>query len=206
MWARVLVIIAFLAVGAYFGQGRVESAVLTQRALDDFPATMGPWRSAGQVFFDGKTLSVLRPTDYLYRLYTDGEHRIGLYVGFHGGGEGAGPIHSPRNCLPSSGWMVLDEARRDLPTPEGTVRLMRATFAKGDEGSVYYYWYQVRGATMAGDLELKLAELQNAFLHGRRDAAFIRLDVPMAQAAGADEAVADFVTRLYPLLLGYLPR
>ena len=64
----------------------------------------------------------------------------------------------------------------------------------------------LRGATMAGDYELKLAELRNAFLHGRRDAAFIRLDVPLAQAAGADEAVADFVTRLYPLLLDYLPQ
>lgn len=197
---------ALLAVGAYFGQGRVESAVVTQRALDGFPATMGPWRSTGQVYFDDRTLAVLRPTDYLYRLYTNGEHRIGLYVGFHGGGKGTGPIHSPRNCLPSSGWAVLDEARRDLPTPDGTVRLMRTTFAKSGEGSVYYYWYQVRGVTMAGDVELKLAELRNAFLHARRDATFVRLDVPMAQADGADGAVADFVTRLYPLLLDYLPR
>lgn len=207
MRIRVLVVLVFLAAGAWFSHARVENAVPPAMALDGFPPVLGEWRSVGQVAFDGATLAVLRPTDYLLRLYANGAgRRIGLYVGYHGGGRNAGAIHSPRNCLPGAGWMQLDSARMDVPTPEGVVRLARATYAKGAEGSIYYYWYQVRGETLADDLDLKLAELRNAVLDGRRDAAFVRLDVPVEQAEGADADVSAFVARLYPLLRQYLPR
>ncbi|WP_223290204.1 exosortase C-terminal domain/associated protein EpsI [Nitratidesulfovibrio sp. SRB-5] len=207
MRIRVLVVLLFLAAGAYVSHARVESAVLPQRALSDFPLALGEWRSTGQVFFDSETMAVLRPTDYLVRLYTnDAGRRIGLYVGFHGGGKGAGAIHSPRNCLPGAGWLQVDSARMDVPTPAGAVQLVRATYAKEAEGAVYYYWYEVRGEPITDDMDLKLAELRNAVLHGRRDAAFIRLDVPVNQAQGADADVAAFIAQLYPTLRLFLPQ
>lgn len=206
MKARILVIVLLLSVGAYFVHTRMDTPMSTVQALGGFPPLLDEWRSVGQVAFDSRTLSVLRPTDYLFRQYEGKNGRqLGLYIGFHGGGKGAGPIHSPRNCLPGSGWLMLSSSFMSVDTPAGPVQLVRATYAKGEEGAVYYYWYQVRGHSITDDFALKVAELRNAFLDGRRDAAFIRLDVPLEQEKGADEAVAAFIARMYPVLLTFLP-
>ncbi|WP_353117854.1 exosortase C-terminal domain/associated protein EpsI [Nitratidesulfovibrio sp.] len=206
MTAKVLVVLLVLGLAGLFVHTRREMTVPPARALQDFPVLLHEWRSVGQVSFDQATLSVLRPSDYLMRQYDNEQgRRVGLYVGYHGGGPGVGPIHSPRNCLPGAGWHLLRSNPMTVETPAGPVHLVRAAYAKGDEGTIYYYWYQVRGRTMTGDMELKLAELRNSFLDRRKDAAFVRVDVPLRQEQGADEAVAAFIRRVYPMLLTYLP-
>lgn len=206
MNARVLVVLVVLGLAAGVVYSGREVVVPQARMLRDFPAMLQNWRSVGQVSFDERTLAVLRPSDYLMRQYrnSDGQDLF-LYVGYHSGGKDVGPIHSPRNCLPGSGWMELDSGKMTVNTPSGAVHLVRATYAKGDEGSVYYYWYQMRDETLTEDWELKVSELWNSLVDKRKDAAFIRISVPLAQEKNSDKVVETFIINMYPVLRKFLP-
>lgn len=174
--------------------------------LATFPSVIGGWRLKNNTLFDHKTLEVLRPSDYLMRTYTNGEGvSIGLYVGYHNGGRQSGPIHSPKNCLPSSGWYMGESGKMRVPAGDAAVDVVRAAFSKGPQNMTCYYWYQVRGKTITGDLEMKLAGLTGKLFSRRKDASFIRIDVFLPPGEEADRLMWDFAARVYPLLLEYLP-
>lgn len=174
--------------------------------LATFPAVIGGWRLKNNTLFDHKTLEVLRPSDYLMRTYTNRDGvSIGLYVGYHNGGVQSGPIHSPRNCLPSSGWYMGESVKMRVSAGDAAIDVVRAAFSKGPQNMTCYYWYQVRGETITGDIALKLAGLTGTLFSRRKDASFIRIDVFSPPGEETDQLMRDFTARIYPLLLEYLP-
>jgi EpsI family protein len=188
-------------------QLQVRAAVPVARPLADFPKNWQKWRMTSQTRFSEDILKVLKPTDYLSRRYEEPNGRnIGLYIGYHDGGRGSGKIHSPRHCLPGSGWQQESTERMELAGEKGGIRLVKAVYRKGDTRELFLYWFQVREKTMSDEYSLKLAEMTNAIRHGRRDAAFIRISVPF----GGDEEEAAavgvaFIRDFLPLIRGYLP-
>ncbi len=202
-----LILIALcLAVAVTYGRGALVLPKVS--GLDVFPARLGEWRQAGETVFDAPTLAVLRPTDYLMRLYVDQQGDwIGLYVGYHDGGPESGPIHSPRNCLPGSGWDLLASAEMNItPAGQAPLRVVRALYAKDGVRTLYYYWYQAIGEPLTGDFALKFRQITGMLLARRRDAAFIRLQLSDLPVARADALVGDFLASAWPLLKERLPR
>lgn len=174
--------------------------------LRTFPTTLGEWRLSGDTLFDHKTLRLLRPSDYLMRTYVNKEGDIiGLYVGYHNGGKDSGPIHSPKNCLPSSGWLTGEHKEMLVRTENAAIRMVRAAFSKNMEWMTCYYWYQVRGKTMTSDFAMKFAGLTGVFFSNRKDASFIRLDVFSPPGDDTDRIMRRFVEQAFPLLQDYLP-
>ena len=104
-WLRFGVVYGlFLLAAAYMSFHRETPAPLAA-PLSSFPAELGSWRAVHQDYFSPALLSVLRPSDYLSRRYQGpGGKVVDLYIGYHDGGQGSGPIHSPKNCLPGNGW------------------------------------------------------------------------------------------------------
>ena len=181
--------------------------VATARPLAQFPAICHEWRMTSQEQFDGEVLKLLRPTDYLSRHYEsmDGR-RVSLYVGYHDGGSDSGEIHSPRHCLPGTGWQKLTVAPSLIHTSEGDIHAVRAVYQKGGAQELLYYWFQVRGRTLDSEYALKLAAVTGALLQGRRDAGFVKVSMPFeGDEQGADAAVLGFVRRIYPELCRFLP-
>lgn len=157
--------------------------------------------------FDEEVLNVLKPTDYLSRRYEGKEGAgIGLYIGYHDGGPGSGEIHSPKHCLPGSGWQQLSTSPIFLSEPQCRINLVKAVYQKGDSKELLFYWFQVHEMTLSNEYALKLAEVVNALLYGRRDAAFIRVTVPFE--TDEDQAVRrgiGFIRDIYPLIRSFLP-
>ncbi|WP_240731867.1 exosortase A [Geobacter sp. FeAm09] len=179
------------------------------RPLSEFPTQVKAWRMAGQAEFSADVLSVLKPTDYTYRQYADADGRVvGLYIGFHGGGKESGGIHSPRNCLPGSGWYEVSTKRGTLDIPAGgSIKLVRSIYQKGENKELFLYWFQARGHSMNDEFSLKLAEMAGSLLYRRRDTSFIRVSVPFEN----DEAAAisrgeQFVRDIGPTIQEFLPR
>ena len=112
----VTVAILFLAAAAYIYL-HSDINVPTNRALTNFPAQLGSWKMSGESFMSDAVLATLKPTDYLSRTYVNnsGDH-VTLYVGYHGGGEDVGEIHSPKHCLPGSGWFEVNSDKRQIET------------------------------------------------------------------------------------------
>lgn len=176
------------------------------KSLSGFPRVMGQWRTTGDTMFDVPTMKVLRPTDYLMRTYSaPGGQQLSLYVGYHNGGKASGPIHSPRNCLPGTGWYLAEDKEMTIMAGGKNLRLIRARFAKGGQNLTCYYWYQVRGRNITTDMGLKLSVLTGMLLERRKDASFIRIDLLESKTGNNEEFVMDFLQNAYPLLSEYLP-
>ncbi len=205
MRLKYLCVVVLLCCAVVVSHSPKTRVVPRAESLDHFPAALGPWFVQSKTMFDAPTLNVLRPSDYLMRTYgnTRGE-RLSLYVGYHDGGDQSGPIHSPRNCLPSSGWLPGES--RDLHMQVGgeTINMVKTVFAKDDREMICYYWYQVRDTTLNTDIGLKLAGLKGMLMSGRQDASFIRVDV-FQKTDRPDELVHDFLQQAYPALRSFLP-
>ena len=206
MRIRYVLVILMLSAAVYMTYNPRELLAPEGQALQEFPAQVGEWRSVSNTLFDAPVLNVLRPTDYLMRVYTNRNgDNLGFYVGYHNGGPDSGPIHSPRNCLPGSGWFPLESTEMEFPAGSGNVRLVRVDFAKGSEQMTCYYWYQVQNETLTQDFALKLSEFKRMVFDRRKDASFIRIDFMKINHEKSDELVKNFLQETVPILKQYLP-
>lgn len=203
----VTLIILMVVTGVYINV-HSDFKVPLNRPFSAFPAAHAGWRMTGESFFSAGVLDVLKPTDYLYRQYVDeAGRRVVLYVGYHSGGKGSGAIHSPKHCLPGSGWFEASSEKGSVEVGDGDINVIRAVYQKGDARELFVYWFQVRDRTLSNEYSLKLAEITGSFFHRRRDTAFVRISVPYREDGGqAVETAERFIRDFYPVITEYLPR
>jgi EpsI family protein len=203
----VIIYVIFAAAGLFITFHR-DTAVPTNRPFSEFPDQVRSWQMSKRHEFSSDIINVLKPTDYLSRQYKDTAGKtVSLYIGYHGGGKGGGEIHSPKNCLPGSGWYEVSTRRGSLVMPNGTINLVRAVYQMGENRELFIYWFQVRDRSISSEYTLKLAEIVNSVLYRRRDASFIRVSVPVE--TDIDQAVArgeQFIRDFEPVFKGYLPQ
>lgn len=205
---RFIVLYILLGLAAVYVHTRSEASVPVNKPLDLFPQRAGDWVMTGQARFDERVLAVLLPSDYLSRTYENSQgERVSLYIGYHDGGPDSGPIHSPKQCLPGSGWNRLDDEARSVSVDGQPVDYVRATYQKDAEKQMFLYWFQVRDQFLTNEYALKFAMAKNSFLSNRRDSSFIRLSVMI----GEDEEKArligeDFIAAFLPAIQESLPK
>lgn len=161
---------------------------------------------ADEVFSD-TVLEVLKPTDYLSRRYVDRSGKgVQLYIGYHNGGKESGPIHSPKHCLPGSGWSLVESGKSVVALDTGNLRLIKAVYQQGESKVIFLYWFQVRDRVLTNEYELKLSEISGSLFNRRRDTAFIRISVPARGDDANALALAErFIRDFYPLIRQHLP-
>lgn len=205
---RFLIVYALFAAATLIISFHRDAAVPANRPFSQFPEQVHSWQMSKRSEFSDDIQSVLKATDYLFREYRDTSGKtVSLYIGYHGGGKGGGEIHSPKHCLPGSGWHEVTSHRDVLGIPAGSINMVRSVYQKGDSRELFLYWFQVRDRSISNEYFLKMAEIVNSALHKRRDASFIRVSVPVD--SGMDQAVArgeQFIRDFEPLLREFLPR
>jgi EpsI family protein len=181
------------------------------RPLSDFPVTLGGWQQDGpDGVVDEESRAVLNADDLLTRNYRDESGRqAGLYVaGFRTQRNGKAP-HSPKNCLPGSGWTQV-ASDDQFPVDVGAAQpilVNRYIVAHGNNQSVVLYWYQSRDRVVANEFRAKFWVMADAVRLNRTDTALVRVVVPITdqnQAAATGSAV-DFVKAFFGPLHQYLP-
>lgn len=205
---RFFIVYALLIAAALFVYQHSDLAVPVNQPLTEIPLQQGVWKMASQTRFDEQVLQVLKPTDYLARSYVDGAgNRISFYLGYHGGGAESGPIHSPKHCLPGSGWQVVSTVPGEMAVAGENIKLVRAVYQNGYNRELFLYWFQVKGKTLANEYALKAAEVLNSIVYNRRDSAFVRISLPFT--GDQDKAIAlaeQFVRDFYPHIAEVLPQ
>lgn len=206
MMRFIIVYILFAAVGVVITTHR-DAAIPTNRSLKEFPEQVQSWHMSKRGEFSDNILNVLKPTDYLSRQYQSADGKVvNLYVGYHGGGKKGGEIHSPKHCLPGSGWYEVSTQRGKLAAPGTTINLVRATYQKGDSQELFLYWFQVRDRSVSNEYFLKAAQILNSILHNRRDATFIRISIPVvSDVTQANSTGEQFVRDFSPHFKEFLP-
>jgi EpsI family protein len=148
--------------------------------------------------------------DYLLRAYVtpDGEERFGLYVGYYTDQGRGKSIHSPRNCLPGSGWEPVGHSVVSMSLPGGEVPVNRYILAREGAQAMVYYWYQGRQRVAADEYLVKWELLRDAALLGRTEEALVRLVLPLSpeqRETEADALAKQVIQRLVPALHQVLP-
>ncbi len=178
------------------------------KPLADFDHEIAEWKMTSESQLDSETLALLKPDDYLMRNYTDGERIVTLYIGFHNSRTSSGRIHSPKHCLPSSGWKKVNEKVKsvgisgDLVYPE----YVEAVYEKNLEKAVFSYWYQVGDRHIVQEYALGIAAIRE-ILSGRSGfTAFVRISTSTKNTSTEESSLTNekFMKTLLPRLNSFL--
>jgi len=205
--SRFIVVYALLGITALYLFTHSDLAVPMNKPFSEFPVQVADWRMISQQEFSENVLKVLKPTDYLSRQYVAPDGRlVNLYLGYHSGDKDSGGIHSPKHCLPGSGWYEVSTVKSVVETGEGPVNMVRAIYQKGESQEMFLYWFQVRDKSLNDEYRLKLAEIMNSVTSRRRDSTFVRITVPFEDDQKKAEALGQkFIKDFQPIIREFLP-
>lgn len=185
--------------------------------LEGMPNTLGSWQLAQTGVIEQEVLDVLKADDILNRTYCNsaiadcmksGQGAANLFVAaFRTQRTGKAP-HSPKNCLPGSGWVKISSGEIPIDVGRATpISVNRYVVAYGSQRSLVLYWYQSRDRAVADEYKAKFWVIRDAIRLNRTDTALVRVVVPVVNRdeAQAEAAATDFVKSFYSTLLGYLP-
>lgn len=209
--AIILSAVLLTQTAVFYGFSRNEQAP-SYRPLNDFPVMLGSWHMVQQGIMEPEVKEVLRADDYITRFYADskGNRYANLFVAFFKSQRGGQAPHSPKNCLPGSGWVwtVSDTipigiAGRALP-----IQVNRYVVQRGDDKSVVLYWYQSRDRVVASEYSAKVYVVADAIRFNRTDTSLVRVVVPFRgeDVAGATKTGSDFVQAFFNPLKTFLPQ
>src|SRR3954466_12455481 len=111
--------------------------------LSSLPNMIGDWKLDKEGVIDEETQSVLRADDLLTRDYSGPEGRANLFIAYFKTQRTGQSPHSPKNCLPGSGFQPVEgqSGRIDVPVEGGSININRYVVARGEDESVVLYWY-----------------------------------------------------------------
>ena len=210
-YVRALTVILLLEALAFYAfASRSETAPAVQ-PLVLFPSVIGDWIIYRDMPLEKEVLDVLKADDTLNRLYVNpGTQEVaGLYIAYFRTQRYGQAPHSPKNCLPGSGWEPVREGFLTLRVPDwdAPITVNRYVVEHGDEKSVTLYWYQSHNRVIATESAAKFWAVADSIRYRRSDTALVRVIVPVGPAGidTAEQTGARFVQALFPALLRQLP-
>jgi len=207
---RFLVVACLLAGAAALLHARQAAETVPQGVpLNSFPNQIGEWKSQ-DLTLSPDILSVLGPGEFLSRVYSaPGKPYIDFFVAYFPSQRAGDTIHSPKNCLPGSGWTPLESSRITITGTNGaTIPANRYLIQKGADRQLVIYWYQAHGRSVASEYLAKFYLIADAIRMNRSDGSLVR--VVTAISSGEDEAAAEkravsFAQQILPMLNQYVP-
>jgi EpsI family protein len=178
--------------------------------LSQVPRNIAGWWGS-DVQIDQETLDVLGAGDFMSRVYIhEGpELPIGLFIGYFPTQRTGVTIHSPKNCLPGSGWSFESEQYVNLNDANGNAhRVGEYIIADGEDRQFVIYWYQAHGRSIANEYMAKIYLVTDAIRLNRTDGALVRVITPIKGDEGTSAARARaeaFTAKLFPMLPRFIP-
>lgn len=207
--AIVLTVLLLSQAAIFYGFSRGEQSPV-YKTFDTFPATVGSWKLIQEGVFEPGVKDVLRGDDYINRYYGDDRTKqyANLFVAFFKSQRTGQAPHSPKNCLPGSGWIwtVSDTIPIKVDAYPQPIVVNRYIVQKGDQKSLVLYWYQSRDRVVANEYRAKVFVIADALRYNRTDTALVRVVVGVngSEQAATDSAVS-FVQSFFVPLRGFLP-
>ncbi|MGH9412162.1 MAG: exosortase C-terminal domain/associated protein EpsI [Terriglobales bacterium] len=201
-WLAALLFTAALGLNVALRQAPLHPAA----PLRQFPLRVGIWKGTAMPL-SAKTLAALDLHDYLNRVYFGpGEQVAGFYVAYYPRQTFGDDIHSPKNCLPGSGWEPIENGVLALDLPGGRVSVNRYLVARGSQRELILYWFQQQGRVVRSEYWSKLYQIWDGLRQGRSDAALVRVAVPIRDSRAAAVATGTaFIRDVLPRLQGFVP-
>jgi exosortase D (VPLPA-CTERM-specific) len=179
----------------------------------NFPRQIGNW-SGREGQLEPAILDALKATDTYTGDFSEASTRVpvNLFVAYYDSLSKGAAIHSPRVCLPGSGWEFASFEERDFgelaPGVSGTFN--RVVIQKGEQKILMYYWFHQRERRTANEFSMKYYLLVDSFKKSRKDGALVRIYTTIAagesNTAEADRRLRAFAESALPRMNEYLPQ
>lgn len=211
-WARfsLLALLLISTLGLLRARDR-EEVLPNHASLRDFPLSLGDWHGK-DLQMSTEVLEVLGPGDFLLRDYFSASHRraTNLFIAFFPSQRKGDTIHSPKNCLPGSGWVPVESTRMWIGGQDGhKIEVNRYLVEKGSDRALVLYWYQAHGRVTPSEYKAKYHLVADAIRMNRSDGALIRISTPLKNDESIPEAetrIIRFAQMVEPLLDSYAPK
>jgi len=181
-----------------------------KKNLSDFPMQIGDWQGT-KSRFDDKVYESLGVDDSILATYRNqhGEN-IQLYVGYYANQRKGELIHSPKNCMPGSGWNIIETSLIPLGLTdqnEEPIKVIKLELQNGIQRQVVLYWFHSRGRVIASEYSQKIYLVWDSITKHRTDGSFIRLLSPVSDNGEhkATESLKRFTELIFPILNEFIP-
>jgi EpsI family protein len=212
--ARFVAATLLLAATAVLLNVRNRAEVVPAReTFASFPQHLGSWVGK-DANLAPDVLQSLGPGDFLDRDYRDtaarDEGSVNLFIAFFGSQRAGDTLHSPKNCLPGSGWVPVQSSRIEITLAGREPFLVnRYLIAKGSERGLALYWYSAHGRAIASEYWAKFYLVKDSISLNRSDGSLIRVTTQLGQhedPAAAQRRLLSLLNAVFPKLETYTPR
>ncbi len=188
----------FLLQGAaFYGLSWRAEVIPASKPLSQLPTAIGGWRMVREGVIEQEEKDVLRADDYLTRQYVASPGKsVSLFVAYFRSQRAGQTPHSPKNCLPGSGWTwsVSDTIFVVIAGRGQAIEINRYVVSKGDERAVVLYWYQSRERVVASEYRAAVFTVWDAMRWNHTDTELVRVVTPVT--GDGVEFIQSFFTKL----------
>src|ERR1700682_6056309 len=199
---------ALVLVGGIFATHsfRPKDAAGPQRPLREFPSAIGFSHSEDRPY-EIQVVQAIGADDYINRVYLGSAPPIELYIGYYKDQRSGDRIHSPKNCLPGSGWEPIHSGQIQIGSAEGRpVFVNEYLVEQGSRRAMVLYWYQTRRRIIASEYWAKYWLVVDGLRHRSTDGTMVRIWTTAADGEERARArAADFASHVYPQVAELLP-
>ena len=179
--------------------GYYKPQTSSRMEFKNFPMEKGGWVGQRDNLIPA-IVEMLNPTEIFSATFTNPDGiKVHLFFDYFSQQNSRGGPHSPRNCLPGSGWTILDTEEREITIDGRTIKIGRFYMRLGELEKVMDFWYVTRYGETANDYVFKLYTMIGSLTFRLNDIAFIRIISTGDQESlpALDEFEEVFVKEIY---------
>jgi EpsI family protein len=171
---------------------------------------IGDWRGTTSRF-DQKIYDVLGVDDSLLaNYYNNKDVHIQLYIGYYKSQREGEIIHSPKHCMPGSGWNIVENSLLPLELKnqkKGSIKVIKLVLQNGAQRTVALYWFHSRGRIINSEYTQKIYLVWDAITKHRTDGSLIRLLSPVTNQDESQtiQRLKQFAEEIFPILNQFIP-
>ena len=177
--------------------------------IDNFPRQIGSFTMTGSSEFSEDVLRELRVSTYINRNYRDGHgHQLSLYLGYYEEQREGAMIHSPKHCMPGSGWNPVESSVVPVSVSGSneSYKVNRILFQKGMDKIIMHYWYQGRNRVVANEYFDRFFLILDSIFRHRSEGSLVRVMGSWDPSGDKEKKQEQFVASLFPVLRQHLPQ
>ncbi|HKK21612.1 MAG TPA: EpsI family protein [candidate division Zixibacteria bacterium] len=171
--------------------------------FENFPLKIGDWTGQKQMI-DQQTMEILNPKEIFAASYTNPQGlKIQVLFDFFSAEAAFGGPHSPRNCLPGSGWVISGSSENKINLNGRAIPAGRFDLRLNKSRQVMDFWYVTYYGETSNDYVFKLYQMLSSLTFRPRDVAFVRFVT--VQDPAHQEALKQFETTCTQEIYKFLP-
>jgi len=181
----IAVVLLILTIGASkLANRRVAESLAAP--LESVSQSIDGWSVLNAEALDARTLQVLRPTSYLSRTYGKDGKQLNVFVAYYAVQRAGETMHSPKHCLPGSGWEIWRQDSTSVKVQGRPTRINKYSIQRLDKRSLVFYWYQSKQRIIASEALGKVMLIRDSVMGGPTGAALARVIVSDNEVGAAD--------------------